>query len=225
MARRSRRTTRNVRRGKKSPPWGLIAAGAGIAGVGTLIWYKMAHAAPAALPSGTQTSALPPGVTATAPSHTTTAGTPSQGYTPTYGIGGVQDPSPSLVSRLTASDQARQVFALQSLLYSYGYTDAIPDGIEGGETDYLIGQINQLGSFSGEPNHYTRNTIRNAYQVMQARFGSNPIDYRVLPYSLPSDVIDAVNRSQNAVAPGVPPIQVALQQVYAAATPSGLGAA
>jgi hypothetical protein len=120
------------------------------------------------------------------------------------GPNGPQAPA-TLISRLRTSDSARQIFALQSLFYSYGFTNASPDGLEGPVTDGLIAQINSLGSFTNEPARFTARSIGNAAAVLSQRYGA---PRRVIPFTLPNDVINLVNASIARVSSLAPLLQV-----------------
>jgi hypothetical protein len=176
-------------------------AGAATPGLGTTLGRTQAGLpAPRTIP---ETVLTPPGPSGLNP--------PSSG---TIGPNG-PDPDPALVDRLRASDQARQIFALQAMLYSAGFADPltgnlqVPDGIEGPITDRQIARINQLGSYSSEPGRFTNRSIMNADGVLQAQAGGSLQGFglQLLPFTLPQDVLDAVNSSAAAVDTFYPSVQ------------------
>lgn len=182
------------------PPWGLIGLGAAAVGVGYLIVRSQSSAAATLPPTGSTPSTPVP---STIP--TSTGGTAPRPMPPTYGPNG-QDPPAALVARLRTSETARRVFALQALAYSYGFTDAVPDGIEGPVTDAIIHQLNVLDALPNEPSRMTDRTLGIAHAGLTARFGLNP-QFSPLPYTLPQDVLDAVNRSAYALDPTYQTVQ------------------
>lgn len=175
-----------------SAPWGWIGLGAAAIGAGYLLMTRQSAAAvpPLPPPGGGTGPSTPP---ANAPTGVGSAPVPSMGPN------GPNPPS-ALVNRLRTSETARRVFALQALAYSYAVTDAVPDGIEGPVTDGIIRSLGQSAPM-------TNSTLGGVDTSLRTRFGD--IDaYRSLPFTLPQDVIDAVNRSAASIDPSYPTLQV-----------------
>jgi hypothetical protein len=163
-----------------------IVLGAGAAGaVAYFIFRKSASAA--LPPSSVYQPSNSVGISASSGGSQTSTGT-------TFGPNGA-DPSPSLVARLRGSDLARQIFFLQAYLYSIGFTSAIPDGIEGPVTDSMIS-----GATQGAYTSYGPGVLTAVRQGVMNTANSNTL--RNLPFTLPSDVIAAVQTSAGSVDPG-----------------------
>lgn len=202
--------------------WLLLAGAAAIAGVGIYIYTRPAAVGapgqPNLLPGGVQgglpTNVATPNVPAATPpapvSTPTTVFSPPPPSTPGAAIppatNATVPPAPSnvtgttasstLVARLRGNSTARQIFALQAAAYSYGLSNALPDGIEGPITDGIIGAVNAAGSFTNEPRRYTTRSIANLRAVLVARGLRAP---RLLPFTLPADVIQSVNQAAASV--------------------------
>lgn len=118
---------------------------------------------------------------------------------PTAGPNG-PDPSPAVVARLRSNDsEAKNVFGIQAMAYSYRVTDAIPDGIDGPVTDALISTMT-----GGQSTTYGPSVPANARAYVD-NLGVSP---RLLPFTLPMDVIDSVNEQQHFIDSGAHPLQV-----------------
>jgi hypothetical protein len=120
----------------------------------------------------------------------------------------------TLVQRLRGSDAARQVFGLQSAMYSTGLTGAVPDGLLGPTTAGLIRQITALAGSPVSGVFRGRATFDDLASANAHRFTTGAAGYqlihapRLIPMQLPADVIRLVNASTTRV--GGPLIQVAL---------------
>ena len=97
--------------------------------------------------------------------------------------------SPTTLARLRASALARQIFALQAMAYTTGYSNVVPDGIESGSTDGIIRSLTNAGSYGHGVLAAARNALNGARVV------------RLLPFQLPTDVITAINHSALAADP------------------------
>lgn len=104
--------------------------------------------------------------------------------------------SPTTLARLRNSGLARQIFALQAMAYVTGYSNVVPDGVEGGSTDAVIRGLTGTTS-------YAQGTLA---AVRGALSGSKVI--RSLPFALPPDVITAVNHSALSADPNTILLQV-----------------
>lgn len=102
---------------------------------------------------------------------------------------------------LRANEEAREIFALQALLYSFGATTAPPDGVAGPVTNSLI------AAYSGTPpeTNYQFDTLALVRQRLQTML---PGALHYLPWRMPQDVIDAVNQSNAALDSMAIPLQV-----------------
>lgn len=208
MARRRRSpTTPSIRASRaeflpKGPPIVPIVLGATI--VGGLAYLFLRPSTAAALPmpqTGTAGTGTPP--------VTNLPAAPVSGYYPSgtgstvglsFGPNGA-DPSPALVARLRGSLAARQIFALQALAYSLRYTDAIPDGIEGPITDGIIQST--VGATRFSPSLYPA-----IQRAILATPTASEMAVRVLPYTLPSDLIPLVNQAARSMSSTSPLVQV-----------------
>lgn len=99
------------------------------------------------------------------------------------------------------------MFAVQSVLYSYGATDTYPDGIEGSLTDDALRSVIPEVSLP-----ITRNTLVGVDNLL-ASSGQRP---RLLPLSLPRDVVDTINREMGVFDPAWPLLQIPPSQVLPA---------
>lgn len=193
MARRSRRPTRrrpaSRRRGTPAHstqvPWGVIALGTLALGGAAFLFYRAASAAavPQILPVP-----VPPDVTVTTPSRSGGSGSTTYYYD--------QANRPvifaSTADRLRGSDQARQIFGLQSLIYGFGTTDQSPDGL----LSTVNSQLAQLSALDGTGVISPTWNASSYAQVRQWLFGQAPgRSLRSLPYVMPQDLIDQVNAS------------------------------
>ena len=108
--------------------------------------------------------------------------------------------SADLIGLLRTSEMARKVFAYQSFLFSYGYTPKIPDGRLGNITRGWIRDINRLWGDRNPSNVFTNLSLLRAVQTLRDKLGR--VDQRrLLPFSLPPDVIAAVNNTMLAQNP------------------------
>lgn len=124
------------------------------------------------------------------------------------------DPSPSLVARLASDDNARQIFALQANAYTVGYTNAVPDGIEGSVTDTVISNLTNGTYTSYSPAAFSAaRQALDAYAVQQVRSGAGAVGGRQLPFTLPSGIIGLVNQSAANVDSGAHPVNAATTEV------------
>lgn len=199
------------------PPIVPIVLGAGIVGGLAYLLLKpsSANAAPMPLPGSPPTTQLP---AFPAP--------PPSGYYPS-GTGGITfgqngaDPSPALVTRLRGSLAARQLFAMQALAYSTRYTDAIPDGIEGPITDGIIQST--VGATRFSPTLYPA-----IQRALLAQPTASEMAMRLLPYTLPNDLIGSINQAATAMSSTSPLVQALPQLANASsgvAPPGPLGPA
>ena len=171
-------------------------------GAGILAWFFTRPKTAAAATPGA--SAVPGTTTTSFPAP------PVSGYSQANGqsssIGSTSgpngpDPSPALVARLRGDDNARQVFGFQAEAYSNGATEAVPDGIDGQVTDALVSVMTR-----GQSSTFGPSVLANARAYIDS-LGST-FSVRLLPFTLPQDVIDAVNASVQSVDPGAGPLQV-----------------
>jgi len=116
----------------------------------------------------------------------------------------------ALVSRLRNSEEARENFGFQSLLYSWEYTDAIPDGLMGPVTRGLIKQINMADNPLLDSAHasdrFDRQLMNRAMNVLITRIGYSP--NRLLPFTLPADVVHLANVTLDRMSPNIAVLQV-----------------
>lgn len=155
----------------------LIIGGAAIGAGAYLLFRSRAQAAP--LPSTVTTTPSRTPLSPPAPSTPTITETAA-----TVGPNG-EDPSPALVARLRQSQDARNIFAVQALAYSYNYTDAVPDGIQGPVTTALLQQLTGSATFGP-------NTLQDAQFIIDSS-PSGQFGARVLPFTLPNDLIQSIN--------------------------------
>jgi hypothetical protein len=147
---------------------------------------------------------LPPGATVTGP----TGGLSADGYVatpPPLAAPGAPAPD-ALVARLRGSQAARQGFALEALVYSRAITDAVPDGV-----DASVASLLGLLSIKAGPGANVPPTMTpGAYKAVRVWLDglAPPLPHRSLPFTLPADVIAAVNADATAMDPGAPPLEV-----------------
>lgn len=156
---------------------------AGLVGLGVYALVKRnAHAA-VTLPSIPAPVSNP-----TASTPRVTPGTATTSSTVTIGS------TPALIARLTASGSAgalaRQVFYGQSMLYSYGHVPDFPDGRLGPDT---WSEINTLRATFGLPQDtvWSIGTLDDLLRCLKRTSGL-PAP-RILPFALPSSVVDRIN--------------------------------
>ena len=113
----------------------------------------------------------------------------------------------SLASLLCTSAQARAIFNFQALLYEFGYTSAIPDGIMGPITQGLIAQVNN-DTGNGSSTSWNSGLLQEAHLAVLAANGANAQPTQALPMSLPVDVIHLLNQDALAADPNAILIQV-----------------
>ncbi len=177
--------------------------GGGVLGVLALILMRNRSSTPAVAATLPATTAS----VATTPPTTTFAPPPVSGYyqgTPQTSIGTTsgpngRDPSPALVARLRGDMNAKYIFDIQALAYSYGVTNAIPDGIEGPVTDAMISTMT-----NGQYTSYSPSVFLIARGYVDG-LGNQP---RLLPFTLPSDVIDQLNAAAGFVDSNAHVVQV-----------------
>lgn len=100
----------------------------------------------------------------------------------------------TLVSRLSSSDAARQVFAYQALMYEWNITGAVPDGLMGPVTAGLIRSLDIQSSISPPSGNFRGATsVRRLVDVIRRTNGGNLPAPRLLPFTLPRSVISQVN--------------------------------
>lgn len=160
---------------EKIPGWVLAVGGAAVIG-GIVAMSRNASATPS------QPAPLPE------PLPTPTV-TPVQRFEPPPPSGYQPD---QLVIRLRGSDLARQIFAFQSLMYSFNKTDHPPDGVIGPVTRQLVLDINTAGSFPGG-NSFSNRMYERAQSVILRERGLSARPERLIPMRLPADVIQSVN--------------------------------
>jgi len=171
------------RRGKSKssgiPTWALaLGAGAGV--------YFLTR--------GSSAVTLPPLPT---PTSTPQPSTPRRGTQPQdepvrTDIGATEALVRRLQADTTAGSLARQVFYVQSVLYSYGGSPDFPDGLLGPDT---WDRINTVRARAGLPQStmWNSNTPGEVVEAIKMRAGSLP-NPRILPFALPSSIIDRINR-------------------------------
>jgi len=138
--------------------------------------------------------------------------TPSSSGTPAGGGG----PAPktcqpwdtTTVCLLYANSNARKIFAFQSALYSYGITDQAPDGIWGPITAGLVTRVNQATQ-NGNSSVLNDNVLRSVNSALHnlSPSGDQLPSPRLIPQSLPQDLIDQINGEVQAIAPDFPYLQ------------------
>lgn len=122
------------------------------------------------------------------------------------------DPLPTVVARLRSSDnQPKQIFYVQAMMYSNYLDDAPPDGVDGQHTDAMISRAT-----GGQSSTYGPAVPA----AVRAFVASNSQGTRLLPFTLPQDVIDAVNSDASFVDSGAVPLQV-MPTVPTITMPSG----
>lgn len=173
-----------TRRSRKSPskvpskskdegfPWIPLVLGAGLVYLGYR-WMQSGIVSPLPLPGRT---------------------TPSSPSSP-------QQPQ-SLASLLCSSASARATFNFQALLYSFGYTDQVPDGLNGPITQGLMAQVNTDtgGAIASQ------GQLQAAHVAALAYAGANA-QPRLLPMALPDDIIILLNQDARAADPNAVLIQ------------------
>ncbi len=113
-----------------------------------------------------------------------------------------------LIHRLRTDEGYRENFALQALFYSWGFTESVPDALMGPATRTNIRKINELyGDPAPASDQFQQRTMNRVIDVL-IRTTHLPGPYRLLPFTLPRDVVDAVNSSMNRLTPGGPALQV-----------------
>lgn len=125
------------------------------------------------------------------------------------GLNPATAPAAALITRLQTSEPARQVFALQALLYSAGYDDDVPDGIASPTLDAQIARLNAQAGLTTASPVYAPTSLVNADNALQGLAGGGLAAFglRLLPFSLPQAVLDQVNASAAALDPSYPAVQ------------------
>jgi hypothetical protein len=96
---------------------------------------------------------------------------------------------------LRSSPLARAIYNFQALLYEFGYTNAVPDGVDGPITQRLTDQVNaDTGAAGGTP-------LQLAHLAVLARYGANAQPIRTVPDALPADLIAQLNADARAQDP------------------------
>jgi hypothetical protein len=117
-----------------------------------------------------------------------------------------------LINRLRSNEEARENFAFQSLLWSWEYTNAVPDGVMGQVTRGLIKQINMADNPTLDIAHasdrFDGQLMNRTMQVLINLKGHSP--NRLLPFTLPIDVVHAVNTTFDRLSPNIAVLQVAV---------------
>lgn len=185
---RRRKGTRSRTTARLAPksrfPTAAIVIGAGAAGVAALLLWRSSSEAAATSSSTQTTGALPSGVNATVPRSSGSRGTS------TFNLNGPAIPS-AVAQRINSSETARQVFAIQALIYEFGTSNQAPDGL----TSTLNSQLADLSAVSAGAvgPTFTGSTLA---QVRQYLFGQDPgRTLRSLPWVMAQAQIDAVNLS------------------------------
>lgn len=175
-----------------------IAVG-GAAIIGAVILLKPASAAATALPSPIPTptptrSSAPAHTAAPAPVSTAADQRIAQGEQFTTAAPGTLA---AVVQRLNSTPSARPIFAFQALLFSYGATQYLPDGLMGPHTLAMIHSIDP-----------SKNTVdRGLYAQANTLLSADHSLTKVIP-SMPAATIHLVNAAIVAMAPGAPLLQV-----------------
>lgn len=142
-----------------------------------------------------------PAIAAPMPLPQPTRATPQQStpVAPSVGPNG-PDPAPALVARLSSSDNdPKYIFYIQAMMYSNYLTDAIPDGIDGPQTDAMISRATGGQSTTYGPM---------VPAAVRAYVAQNSQGTRMLPFTLPQSVIDSVNSAASFIDSGAQPLQV-----------------
>jgi len=195
---------------KSSIPTGALLFGAGAIGiVAFVLWKSASDASAAALSTATGETGLsgvPSGVTGRTPR---SSGLSNQRGSTTFNGPVIPD---AVARRLNSSETARQVFAVQALIYSFHTSDQMPDGL----ASTLNGQLSDLNAISGG-SVGSRFSSSSLAQVRQYLFGQDPgRALRSLPFVMPQAEIEAVNLSA---------AQMDSQFVYLQAVPAQMVAA
>jgi hypothetical protein len=118
--------------------------------------------------------------------------------------------SMALVARLRASATVRKIYLFQAGLYSWYQTDAVPDGVDGMALGVLVSRVNTaLGAppasvFGDDSLRRLAGALRQmipAADLAQARV-------RLVPSSLPADLLSRINSEGVIVAADVPLLQM-----------------
>lgn len=109
---------------------------------------------------------------------------------------GQSAPAPQLVSRLTSDSNARLIFAFQSLGFSTGLTEAVPDGIMGPKTTQLIAAVNRETNASPPITTIDQRAVQLLSRLarFRATTSTNPFPLRLQQVWLPEATVVAVNR-------------------------------
>lgn len=114
----------------------------------------------------------------------------------------------TLIHRLRTDNGYRENFALQALFYSWGFTESVPDARMGPATHANIRKINEMyGDPAPADDQFRTRTMNRVIDVL-IRTTHLPGPYRLLPFTLPRDVVDAVNSTMNRLTPNGPRLQV-----------------
>lgn len=106
-----------------------------------------------------------------------------------------------LVTRLSTSQLSRAIYNFQALLYEYGYTNAVPDGVDGPVTRSLTDQVDRdTQGITGTP-------LEKAHFAVLVRFGVNAQPIRTVPDVLPVSVINQLNADARLLDPNAVLIQ------------------
>jgi hypothetical protein len=127
--------------------------------------------------------------------------------------GSAPTPPPALVALLRSNPTARKVFLFQASMYSYFQTDALPDGQIGPVTRAMVAKVNRALNPMDSSTVLDDGVLQRLGSALRTLTNTHQGDasqarVRILPGTLPQDVIDQVNAAGLAVASDVPPLQI-----------------
>lgn len=193
MAKRRSSSRRSSKGG--IPPWALALG----AGVGAYVLFRSSGSG-AALPPVPAPVSDPTPSTPRVPSPGGSSPTPT-GSSPSATL-------QRLVAAGAAGALARQVFYVQSLIYSYGPDDAFgaPDAVLGPQTWTAINTLRRAAGIPQDTT-WTADVPQQVVSGLKTALGMLP-DPRILPFALPRAVVDRINAEVVPVAGrGAPVLQ------------------
>lgn len=134
------------------------------------------------------------------------------------GLGGNQPgsaptPPPALVALLRSNPTARKVFLFQASMYSYYQTDALPDGQIGPVTRAMVAKVNRALNPMDSSTVLDDGVLQRLGSSLRTLTGTwqdlSQARVRLLPGTLPQDLINQINDTSLAVASDVPLLQIA----------------